>query len=134
MKQLDSTDHGKHMGLMLLTPRNKTDSLQMIFDMDYVEGYSDGNATLLYQGITMKLKTFYKKFVFLYIRKTPSQSQSIKIAQRFMDCDGIIGDLNLNPALSEQKDKLMKLCGKTKYLALKEVTTSKLNQLDHIIL
>ena len=78
VKRLDSTDNGKHMGLMLLTPTNKTGSLKMMFDMDYVEGYTDGNTTLLYQGITMKLKKFYKKFVFLYIRKTPSQSESIK--------------------------------------------------------
>ena len=29
-----------------------------------------------------------------------------------MEFDGIIGDLNLNPALADQKDKLEKLCGK----------------------
>jgi hypothetical protein len=122
------------MGLMLLIPNCKVDSLNLIFDMDYVEGYTDGNTTLLYQGITMNLRKFYKKLVFLYIRKTPSQSETTKIAERFNKFDCIIGDLNLNPALAERKHKLEKLCGKTKYLALAEVTTLKLNQPDHIIL
>ena len=134
VKRLDSTDNGKHMGLMLLTPNNKLDILNLIFDMDYVEGYNDGNTTLLYQGITMNLRRIYKKFVFLYIRKTPSQLETTNIAERFIDFDGIIGDLNLNPSIPDQKHKLEKLCGKTKYLALAEITTMKLNQLDHIIL
>ena len=134
VKRLDSTDNGRHMGLMLITPNKKASSLNLIFDMDYVEGYTDGNATLLYQGITMNLKTIYKKFVFLYIRKTPSKSETVKIADRFSTFDGIIGDLNLNPAQTEQKSKLEKLCGNDKYLSLTEVTTMKLTQLDHIIL
>ena len=134
VKRLDSTDYGKHMGLMLITPIRKVNSLNLIFDMDYVEGYTDENTTLLYQGITMNLKKIYKKFVFLYIRKTPSQSETTEIAERFNNFDGIIGDLNLNPAKPDQKWKLTKLCGNNKYLALTEVTTLKLNQLDHIIL
>ena len=102
--------------------------------MDYVEGYTDGNATLLYQGITINLNFIYKKMVFLYIRKTPSKSETTKIAERFHDFDCIMGDLNLNPKIAEQEHSLKKLCGKTKYLALEEITTTKMNQLDHIIL
>ena len=82
VKRLDSTDHGKHMGLMLLIPNNKLDNLNLIFDMDYVEGYTDGNPTLLYQGLTMNLNFIYKKVAFMYIRKTPSQSETTKIAER----------------------------------------------------
>ena len=134
IKRLDSTDNGKHMGLMLISPCSKTDCLELIFDMDYVEGYTDGNTTLLYQGITMNLRKCYKKLVFLYIRKTPSQAETVGIACRFSQFDCIMGDLNLNPALLEQKNKLGILCGDTKYLALEETTTLNHNQLDHIIL
>ena len=134
VKRLDATDNGKHMGLMLLTPSRKIDQLNLIFDMDYVEGYTDGNTSLLYQGITMSLRKFYKQIVFLYIRKTPSQSETIKIAERFNSFDCIMGDLNLNPSLTQQKPRLDILCGNSKYLALREVTTMKHNQLDHIIL
>ena len=95
VKRLDSTDHGKHMGLMLLIPNNKLDNLNLIFDMDYVEGYTDGNPTLLYQGLTMNLNFIYKKVAFMYIRKTPSQSETTKIAERFHDFDCIIGTLKL---------------------------------------
>ena len=134
VKRLDSTDHGKHMGLMLLIPNNKLDNLNLIFDMDYVEGYTDGNPTLLYQGLTMNLNFIYKKVAFMYIRKTPSQSETTKIAERFHDFDCIIGDLNLNPKIADQQHSLKKICGNTKYLALEEITTTKLNQLDPIIL
>ena len=46
----------------------------------------------------------------------------------------LIGDLNLNPSLQEQRNKLERICRKNKYLALKEITTLNHNQLDHIIL
>ena len=94
--------------------------------MDYVEGYTEGNTTLLYQGITMNLRQLYRKLVFLYIRKTPSQSETVEIAFRFKEFDCIIGDLNLNPALCEQKKKLGIICGETKYLSLEETTTVNL--------
>ena len=134
IKRLDATDYGKHMGLMLIIPKDKSDILNIISDMDYVEGYTEGNATLLYQGLTVNLRKYYQKLVFLYIRKTPTQSENVQIAERFSQFDAIIGDLNLNPSLPEQRNKLDRICGKNKYLALKEITTLNHNQLDHIIL
>ena len=134
IKRLDATDNKKHMGLILMIPKGKEETMKLVFDMDYVESYTDDKSTLLYQGLTMNLTKHYKKIVFLYIRKTPNRKETKGIAQRFIKYDCIIGDLNLNPALREQKEKLEMICGKDKYLALEEITTIRYNQLDHIIL
>ena len=72
----------------------------------------------------------------MYIRETPNEKETAEVAKQFSDHDCIIGDLNLNPAIVivEQKSKLRMTCGTSKYMALTEITTSKNNQLDHIIL
>ena len=64
IKRLDATDHGKHMGLMLIIPKEKIEIKNAIFDMDYVEGYTEDNTTLLYQGLTVNLRKYYQKLVF----------------------------------------------------------------------
>ena len=83
LKRLDATDNRKHMGLMLLTPKDMEKSVEMVYDMDYVEGYTNNNSSLLYQGLVMSLKKYYKKIVFLYIRKTPSMAESQNLAMEF---------------------------------------------------
>ena len=134
IKRLDATDNRKHMGLMLMVPKRNTNFMTLVFIMDYAEGYTKDNPKLLYQGLIVNLKKHYKKLVFLYVRKTPTLIETKEIARRFANFDCIIGDLNLNPASEEQKQKLSIICGTTKYMALLETTTINLNQLDHIIL
>ena len=95
LKRLDATDNRKHMGLMLLTPVKNINYSNLLFDLDYIEGNEERTSQLLYQGLTMKLKKYYKTLVFLYIRRTPSESESVRISERFQDFDCIIGDLNL---------------------------------------
>ena len=134
IKRLDATDYKKHMGLILMIPKFKEETMQLVFDIDYIEGYTDNDATLLYQGLTMNLTKHYRRIVFLYIRKTPSRKETNDIKKRLSKFDCIIGDLNLNPAIKDQKEKLKMICGENKYLALEEITTANYNQLDHIIL
>ena len=55
IKRLDATDNRKHMGLMLMIPKGQEASMQLVFDMDYIEGFSVVDATLLYQGLTMNI-------------------------------------------------------------------------------
>ena len=72
--------------------------------------------------------------MFLYIRETPNSDESLKLSKTLRNCDCIIGDLNLNPKIPEQKERLLTICGKTKHMALHEVTTIYNSQLDHVII
>ena len=136
IKRLDATDNTKHMGLMLLAPIMVENIDNLIFSLDYVEGYrNDGESgALLYQGIILDIKVIYKKIACLYIRQTPNQIETEELAGRFKNHDCIIGDLNLNPAVHSDKSKLLKLCEGGKFLALKELTHVNGNQLEHVIL
>ena len=135
IKRLDATDNRKHMGILFLAPNSYTEYQDALFNLDYVEGYSKRkNNTLLYQGIIIELNIIYKRIVCLYIRETPNKEETNEISNRFRDFDCIMGDLNLNPAIPDQKSKLLAICGKDKMLALEEITTVFNNQLEHIIL
>ena len=45
-----------------------------------------------------------------------------------------MGDLNLNPKIAEEKDRIIQLCNENLEIALHEETTTKtFHQIDHII-
>jgi hypothetical protein len=134
IKRLDATDNKKHMGLLLMVPNGSKEYEDIIFNLDYVEGYNKRNQSLLYQGIVIDLKKIYKRVGWLYVRETPGKEESIEIGNRFEDFDGIVGDLNLNPAIEDQRSKLSSICGSRKCLALREITYMKNNQLEHVLL
>ena len=136
VKRLDATDNKKHMGLLLIMPNDFKGYKDLVYSLDYVEGHTQGkkDKKLLYQGIVINLKKTYKKIIGLYIRETPNEREVVEMSQRFDDHDCIIGDLNLNPAIAEQKKKLLHICGQQKCFALEEVTTINNHQLDHILL
>ena len=82
----------------------------------------------------MDIKKMYRRIVFLYIRETPNTEEIHNLKESLRNCDCIIGDLNLNPKVPEQRNKLITLCGKTKYMALEEITTINGTQLEHVII
>jgi hypothetical protein len=134
LKRLDATDNKKHMGLLLITPKSSGNSDQHLYNLDYIEGYKSKSGQLLYQGLVMDIKTLYRRAVFLYIRETPNSSETIELTKSLKTCDMIIGDLNLNPKISEQRKKLSTIAGRTKVMALEEITTVNDSQLEHIII
>ena len=134
LKRLDSTDNKKHMGLLLLTPNKRENTHDVLYSLDYLEGYKSSNGNLLYQGLVMDIKTFYRRAVFLYIRETPNSRETIELTKSLRTCDWIIGDLNLNPKIPEQRKQLLKICGTTKFMALEEITTVNDTQLEHVII
>ena len=133
LKRLDATDNKKHMGLLLLTPKAKSNSYKILYSLDYIEGYSSSNGQLLYQGLIVDIKSLYRRASFLYIRRTPNTREVNEIKKALQSCDIIIGDLNLNPKIIEQKQKLKTICGTTKFMALEEITTLHDSQLEHVI-
>jgi hypothetical protein len=121
------------MGLLLLSPYPVNRDEEVLYSLDYVEGYNSNSRKLLYQGLVMDVKNYYKRIVFLYIRETPNNDETREIAKRFQDFDCIIGDLNLNPQIYQQKKKLLHICGRSKHMLLEEITTTNNTQLDHVI-
>ena len=71
-----------------------------------------------FQGIVIYLKRSYTKVVGLYIRETPNDKEIYAMYETFEDFDCIIDDLNLNPAIAEQKSKLQKEIGRGKSVKL----------------
>ena len=134
LKRLDATDNIKHMGLMLLIPQKSAKSQSYLYSLDYLEGYSHLNKKLLYQGLEINLKTFYRKIMFVCVRRTPGKFETQELSERFHDYDCIMGDLNLNPKVEIQKQCLMKICGEDFIMSLQEPTTTSHNQVDHILL
>ena len=134
IKRLDATDKMKHMGLILLTPTPNQNINDYIYNVDYIEGCTSNTNNLLYQGLVIDIKHLYSRFVFLYVRQTPTNEEIKNLKQALRKCDGIIGDLNINPTIPEQRNKLLTLCGTTKYMALEEITTRSGSQLEHVLL
>ena len=135
IKRLDATDDVRHMDLILICPMKSAQD-DLLYSLDYIEGYKSGNKerVLLYQGLVMNLRKYYQTVVYLYIKETPNEKETTEIRQRCDKFDVIMGDLNLNPSKETEKNKIMKLCNSTKYMALEEVTTVNNNQLDHILI
>ena len=67
LQRKDATDNAKHMGLLLLTPAKKENASQLIYNIDYVEGFTSKTNKLLYQGIVIDIKELYQRIVFIYI-------------------------------------------------------------------
>ena len=130
LHRYDANDSKKHCGLLILG------SKQSIFNLNEstVEEYKTikENQTHL-QILTMTFPILRMTTSFIYIRKTPSQSDIKTILKYCSGSNILFGDLNLNPAIPAEKKLLNVLCGENKFLALEEITTDNFNQLDHII-
>ena len=100
------------MGLLLLVPNKMSNTGDFIYSLDYIEGYNSKSKNLLYQGLVMDIRPLYRRVVFLYIRATPNSEEIQKIKRSVANCDCIVGDMNLNPKVQEQRKKLLTLCGK----------------------
>ena len=89
------------------------------------------------QGFILRVKNTSLKIAFLYIR--PGKASKLLIRNLFNkydchDCDIIMGDLNLNPKLSNDKKRLDQLCQEGKLEPfLNEPTTKSFSQIDHIL-
>ena len=138
IKRLDATDNRKHMGLLLITPMNQASRTDLLFDLDYIEGYMKRNKneprSLLYQGIVLSLKKIYRRVVCIYIKQTPNEKETLEISGRIDELDCLIGDLNLNPRIQAEKEKLLKLCGTKKCFGLEENTSTQNSQIDHVLI
>ena len=132
VKRFDASDKAKHMGLLLLSSINSRQK-HLVWSLEEKEGFKS-KKTLLYQGLCMLIKDFYKKVIFLYVKETPSLTDTKLIAKLCRGYDIVIGDLNLNVSNLEDKKKLDIITGDSRFMALRESTTINHHQLDHILL
>ena len=128
----DCPDGKRHMGLLVLTP--KTAQRKRCIEMDLKFQRSEA---ITKNGLThiqiIHCQVSDERVSFLYCRQTPSIKDTEKIKDIAQDSNYILGDLNLNPDIEDQKRKLDNLCGNTKILHLRDITTVRRNQVDHII-
>ena len=128
--RFDAEDKLKHMGLILLSPKgaNGRDKLRKT---SYISASRDKNLQI--QGIIVRMKSCVN-VGFLYCRSTPNIQEIQGINKNFADCQFIMGDFNLSSKIPEDKRKLERLCGSSKFCVLKEITrVISDNQLDHIL-
>ena len=85
------------------------------------------------QVMFVSFKDYCMKSAFVYIRETPSQEQIKILKNDLSNIDLVMGDLNLDPNRSPDAGKLETLSSGRSSI-LNEITTTRFNQLDHILL
>merc|ERR1711954_392577 len=70
----------------------------------------------------------------MYCDQTPSKGEVAYICRHTSKTNYILGDFNLNAEISTQMERLNEICGSSKILHLRAVSTVRRNQLDHIII
>ena len=127
----DSEDGSKHMGLMLLTSKQSS-----VFDQiqNVTHQTPKRENKIQIQGLVVRI-TAGQNFGFVYCRSTPNYPEIKAICKYFCECNILMGDLNLSHQVTEDQDKIVKLCQEHKINALKEITRSvSNNQLDYILI
>ena len=122
--RFDSVDNIPHMGILLLS--SKASPGVQIVSKQFLDKNGENHAqvmTILFSGY---------KFSFVYIRLQPTVIDAQWLYEKTLDSDFVIGDLNLNPMVTSQKG-LLEMIGGQKIMLLREATTKRRNQLDHIL-
>ena len=151
LKRFDSYDEMKHMGLLLLGSR-KSQKVHLICGVwkKYWEKVK-GKTNMVFAQLLVIQLTDKKEFGFMYVRETPTLKDIERFVKDTKDLDILTGemleyiffiistaflltgDLNLDPERDDDMKKLTVLLANNKVRALKEVTTTRHNQLDHIL-
>ena len=91
------------------------------------------NHSMHTQVLFISFNQYDLKSAFVYIRETPTKDEIKVLKKDFTDIDLVMGDINLDPNRSDDLKKLDYLCSERKRV-LSEVTTTRFNQLDHVLL
>ena len=129
----DSSDKKKHMGLLVITPLHVYNKKwnQMNISFSHAEEVKLKSGETLIQVLHI---THYEEVVsFIYCSVKPDRAQTAKIGELIQGSNYLLGDINLNPELKDDKSKLEIICGKNKMLYLRALTTVYRSQLDHVI-
>ena len=126
--RFDSNDQKPHMGILMLVPKKPQTKIKVHTEQS-TSRYRDGQCQV--QATLCRINRH--TFSFVYCRTTPSIREGEWIMRMTADSQYLMGDLNLDPTVQDQKDKLHIICDKLKKSLLKEITTKNGVQLDHIL-
>ena len=126
----DSDDRRKHMGMLML--KSKSSQFGNVVDILEEKQYTQKNITQM-QVLFASFKDYVMKTAFVYLRETPTQEQIKILKKDLFSTDLVMGDLNLDPNRNTDLGKLEALCLKRSKV-LRELTTTRFNQLDHVLL
>lgn len=126
----DSKDSMDHMGLVLLKSKRSTirEEPSKIEEMSFSKNGCTQIQMLLvtFPGLTLNC-------AFVYMRKTPTKDELNFMVENLSLIDLVMGDLNLDTNRKDDDRSLQSLCSERSRV-LNEVTTSRFNQLDHVLL
>ena len=128
--RFDSPDRLKHMGLLVLKSKMCSEMDLTIKEKQY---FRKQNVHM--QILFLTFHSYNLETAFLYIRETPNQEETKVLKKDLEKVDLVMGDLNIDaddPKRIADKKKLDTLCVKRTRI-LREVTTTRYNQLDHIL-
>ena len=129
----DSNDNMKHMGMLLLVSKQSNINEDQV-EMNSKQGVTDHQGKKMVYVQVIRIRVLQINVGFVYIRETPGADELKCLIEAFRNMDCIMGDLNLDPVRRSDKEKLQKLCGLDRVMILQEHTTTRSNQLDHIIM
>ena len=128
--RFDSEDNKKHMGLLML--KSKSSRVGNLIEIVEEKKYMKNNSTQI-QVLFVSFKDYCMKTAFIYTRETPTLEQIKRLKKDLETCDLLMGDFNLDPNRSPDSGKL-KTLSSGRSSVLNEITTTRFNQLDHILL
>ena len=117
------------MGMLVL----KSKQINHDIDATIEEKTYFRNHSMHTQVLFISFNQYDLKSAFLYIRETPTKEEIKMLKKDFTSIDLVMGDMNLDPNRSDDLKKLDYLCSERKRV-LSEVTTTRFNQLDHVLL
>eukprot|EP00092_Neocalanus_flemingeri_P022722 GFUD01024642.1.p1 GENE.GFUD01024642.1~~GFUD01024642.1.p1 ORF type:complete len:2733 (+),score=580.47 GFUD01024642.1:994-8199(+) len=134
LNRFDSNDGVKHMGLLLLQSRRSKEEniVRNIAEKIYFKYVGERKVTYM-QILKVSFLKYHLTSAFVYIRQTPTETETVKLEQFCNTVDLIMGDLNMDTNRPEDANKIRVLCQKRSKV-LNEITTIRFNQLDHILL
>ena len=128
--RFDSKDNMKHMGMLILKSKESTIG-KVIGKLE--EGRYIKKGLLQIQIVNISIPSFGLECAAVYARETPTLEETTMLKKQLCQVDLIIGDLNLEPSRPKDLVKLREL-SENKTMILREITTSRFDQLDHVLL
>ncbi len=116
------------MGILTLVPKKPQTKINIHTEQSSSR-YRDGQCQV--QATQCRINRH--SFSFVYCRTTPSIQEAEWLMEMTADSHYLMGDLNLDATVHDQKNKLHIICDKLKKPLLKEITTKNGVQLDHIL-
>ena len=110
IKRFDSKDGIAHMGLIMLQScsSKKDDIVRNIVETKFYKT-EKGKKITHTQVMTVSFLKYHLTSAFIYIRQTPSETETLKLEQYLKSYDLVMGDLNLDAYRTEDLQKIKML-------------------------